>query len=396
MLVEVGVDLDRAGVQPGLVRERRRADVGLARGRRDVGDLGDGVRDAGRLVEQALRQHAAVQLELEVGDDGDEVGVAGALAVAVDAALHVARAGGDRGQRVGDGAAGVVVGVDADPGAGRLDHVEHDVGDPVGQHAAVGVAERDDLGAGLGGGAQHLQRVRPVGAVAVEEVLGVEEHRLPLLAQVGDGVAHHREVLLERRAQRELDVAVVRLGDEGDHARPGVAEGGDQRVVGGAYAGPAGGAERRELRVGELELLARAAEELGVLRVRARPAALDVAHAEPVELAGDAQLVGDREVEPLLLGAVAQGGVVDVERAVQVHRSSSRSSGFRDGSHPAGAVCRPSSTSRSGRGLRRLRPRNVKKPPGVQEVGAAGSPVALGNDDRAGGHELMVPPMRPS
>ena len=31
------------------------------------------------------------------------------------------------------------------------------------------------------------------------------------------------------------------------------------------------------------------------------------------------QLVGGGEVEPLLLGAVAQGGVVDVEGAVEVH-----------------------------------------------------------------------------
>ena len=58
-----------------------------------------------------------------------------------------------------------------------LDHVAHDVGDPVGQHAAVGVAERDHLGAGLGGRAQHLEGVVAVGAVAVEEVLGVEEDR---------------------------------------------------------------------------------------------------------------------------------------------------------------------------------------------------------------------------
>ena len=50
--------------------------------------------------------------------------------------------------------------------------------------------------------------------------------------------------------------------------------------------------------------------------------ARDVAHAQAVELLGDGQLVGDGEVEALLLGAVAQGGVVDVERAVQVHRSS--------------------------------------------------------------------------
>ena len=56
-----------------------------------------------------------------------------------------------------------------------------------------------------------------------------------------------------------------------------------------------------------------AAEELGVLGVGARPAALDVADAEPVELARDRQLVGDGEVQPLLLRAVAQRRVVDVE-----------------------------------------------------------------------------------
>ena len=41
--------------------------------------------------------------------------------------------------------------------------------------------------------------------------------------------------------------------------------------------------------------------------------------AEPVEVPRDRQLVGRGEVEPLLLGAVAQGGVVDVEGAVEVH-----------------------------------------------------------------------------
>ena len=87
-------------------------------------------------------------------------------------------------------------------------------------------------------------------------------------------------------------------------------------------AGPAGRAEGRELGVPQVQLGRRPAEELGVLGVRARPAALDVADPEPVELPRDRQLVGDREVEPLLLGAVAQRGVVDVERAVQVHRSS--------------------------------------------------------------------------
>ena len=92
----------------------------------------------------------------------------------------------------------------------------------------------------------------------------------------------------------------------------------DQRVVRRAYAGPPGRAERREPGVAQVELVARAGEELGVLGVGARPAALDEADAELVELPGDGQLVGDGEVQPLLLRAVAQGRVVDVELALQV------------------------------------------------------------------------------
>ena len=65
-----------------------------------------------------------------------------------------------------------------------LDDVVHHVGDPAGQHPAVGVAERDHVGAGVVRRPQHLERVVAVGAVAVEEVLGVEEDLLPLGAQV--------------------------------------------------------------------------------------------------------------------------------------------------------------------------------------------------------------------
>ena len=192
-------------------------------------------------------------------------------------------------------------------------HVEHDVGDPGREHAAVGVAQRHDVGPGLGRGPEHLQGVVAVGAVAVEEVLGVEEDPLPLGGQVGDGVTHHREVLLQRGAQRQLDVAVVGLGDQRHHRGARVAQRGHQRVVGGLHAGAAGGAERGQLGVLQVELLARAAEELGVLGVGAGPAALDEAHPELVDRSRDVQLVLHREVEALLLGAVAQRGVVDVE-----------------------------------------------------------------------------------
>jgi hypothetical protein len=113
-------------------------------------------------------------------------------------------------------------------------------------------------------------------------------------------------------------VTGVRLGDEGHDAGAAVAQRADQGVVGRLHAGAASGAERGEPGVPQVQLVDGAAEELGVLGVGARPAALDVADTQTVELSGYRQLVRDRGVEALLLHAVAQGGVVDVERAVQV------------------------------------------------------------------------------
>jgi hypothetical protein len=86
----------------------------------------------------------------------------------------------------------------------------------------------------------------------------------------------------------------------------------DERV-GGAAPRPGGSRRRPQGRVAQIELSRRAGEELGVLGVGARPAALDEADAELVEVARDGELVRDGEVEPLLLGAIAQRGVVDVQ-----------------------------------------------------------------------------------
>src|SRR5699024_5600847 len=88
----------------------------------------------------------------------------------------------------------------------------------------------------------------------------------------------------------------------------------DLGVVGDVEPGLAGRAERREPRVMQLELPGGAGEELGVAGHRTGPTALDVGDAEIVQVAGDGELVGHREGESLLLGAVPQRGVVEVER----------------------------------------------------------------------------------
>jgi hypothetical protein len=100
----------------------------------------------------------------------------------------------------------------------------------------------------------------------------------------------------------------------------------------------------------EQELGARPGEELGVLRHGTRPSALDETHSELVEVAGDGELVRDREVEALLLGSVTQGGVVDVERVVgpvehveaPVRGQKKTSRGVREVGAPGGGARRAS------------------------------------------------------
>src|SRR5215207_2340114 len=159
--------------------------------------------------------------------------------------------------------------------------------------------------------------VRPVVGVAVEEVLAVEEHPAALGDQEAHGVGHHRQVLLRRGAQRLPHVPQVGLGDQADDRGLRVPQRQHLRVGRRARPGLAGGAERDQLCVPHRQLGPGPGEELGVLRQRAGPAALDESDTELVEQPRDGELVGDREGHALTLRAVAQGGVVDVERVVE-------------------------------------------------------------------------------
>ncbi len=269
------------------MREREAARVGLSRVGRHVRHLRDVVRHLRQPLDRAGREAVGVHLQHEVRGDRHDVGVAGALAVAVHDALDLEDAGLDAGEGGRHRAPGVVVGVDAErdavhPGA----DLPHDARDVRRERAAVRVAEHQALGPLLSRRLEHADREVRVSQVAVEEVLGVEEDVSALGAEMPDGVADHRHALVEVGPERLLDVDVPALAHERDRLGPRVEEIAQDRAVLRLLARPPGHPERDELRVVE-RLLRCEAEELRVARVRARPTALDVGQTELVELVED-------------------------------------------------------------------------------------------------------------
>jgi hypothetical protein len=93
------------------------------------------------------------------------------------------------------------------------------------------------------------------------------------------------------------------------------------RRVGSSSTFPFG--RRDEGRARQVQLGLGPPEELDVLRVRARPAPLDVGDAQPVELLGDSQLVLDGRRHALHLKAVAQCGVEDLDPFSRAHGGNS-------------------------------------------------------------------------
>ena len=164
-------------------------------------------------------QRDQAALELEVGNHRDDVRVARSLAVAVDAALHVRDARRHRGHRVRHRTTRVVVCVHAQLGAGAQGDLAHNPSHVVGQHAAVGVAQDERRRSPGLRREQRAHGVLGVKAVAVEEVLGIEDHAAPLASEERDGLLDHREVLVAGDAQGALRVADVALGDERDDGR---------------------------------------------------------------------------------------------------------------------------------------------------------------------------------
>ncbi len=304
-------------VDAALVGEGRPAHVRLVVVGRDVDDLGHVAGHVGQLGQAAGRDRLELGLEFEVGQDADQVGVAAALAVAVDGALDVPGAVHHRGQRVGHRQLRVVVAVDAPHDlrpavAGqRLEGGPEDPRQLVGQDAAVRLAQDQRRGARAAGRPQAWpghRRGRPCSrrssARRRRSSRGRPRRRRrpsrPTMARFSSGVACRTSrtwsiQLLPKMQTTGVPAATMatRLGS--DSARllrwrvePKAAS---RAVLPGDRPG--------------------GFEEVDVLGVGARPAALDVRQAELVQAAGDLDLVGQRDDEALALRSVAQRRVVE-------------------------------------------------------------------------------------
>ena len=90
----------------------------------------------------------------------------------------------------------VVVRMNAENAVEAFAHLGHDLDNAVGKIAAIRVAEAQNVGTGGAGRFESPQGEGLVTDVAVEEVLGVEDHFLAVVLQKAHGLGDELDVLL--------------------------------------------------------------------------------------------------------------------------------------------------------------------------------------------------------
>ena len=161
-------------------------------------------------------------LELHIGNDGTQVGVAGAFAVAVYSALHLGSARLDSADGVGHAATGIIVRMDTEFGIRQMlpDGPCH-IGDLPGEAPTVCLTENEHLGPGLPSALERRQRVGGVLDVGVEEMLGIQKDAPLLGFQVGDAFLDDGQILIETHPQHLFDVRGGGLRENRHDLRPG-------------------------------------------------------------------------------------------------------------------------------------------------------------------------------
>ena len=196
---------------------------------REIDEVGHPMSNAREVRKVVLANGFDSHLEAEVGNYRDEVAVADPLAVAVDSALYVRGPTTNASESVCNTAAGVVVEMHTNGrspvrSAEVVIDVRHHALDVGRERSAVGIAEHEAVGSSNGGCFEDGEAELGVAAVAVEEVLGIEEHFTAFGLEEGNRVGHHGNALFECGLQCAFDVVVPRLANDADGAGASVQE----------------------------------------------------------------------------------------------------------------------------------------------------------------------------
>ncbi len=132
--------------------------------------------------------------------------------------------------------------------------------------------------------------------------------------QKGYRITDHRQVFLRRTAQDFTDMQSRSFSIDRYDRGIDLEQAAHLSILGGTHTLPTRRAKSCQLGMLKLDFLG-SGEEFDVPRIGSGPASLDIIHAKALELSGNAQLVIDREMDPLPLRAVAEGGIVDFDGA---------------------------------------------------------------------------------
>ena len=159
-------------------------------------------------------------------DDRYQIGVAAALADAIQRALHMANAGIDGCERIGNRLFRIIVCVNAEMVArDMLRHRPNDFRHFRWLRAAIGVAKNDPASAGAVGRLSTGKRIFRIGLVAIEEMLAIDDGFLARLDGSFNGSVDRLEIFLVRAAERYAHMIVPALTDETNRIRRRANEG---------------------------------------------------------------------------------------------------------------------------------------------------------------------------